>query len=122
SLIKTIVQDIVENGDSSALKQNTKSNHSQHQYNTTGLTDSVLSDISDVQIKKDLLVPNPQEKGAYLEMKSNTPARIGVWHAGSRYLSSTSLRFKADHAAAQDAVFSYVNEDFIEKNNLFSTG
>ena len=56
-----------------------------------------------------------------MEMKDSTPARIGVWRAGPRYKTSTSLRFKADHAAAQDAVFSYVDEEFIKRNNLFPT-
>ena len=48
-------------------------------------------------------------------MKSYTPARLGLWRTGARYLTEPSLRFRADHAAAQDAVFSYVNEDLIKE-------
>lgn len=51
-------------------------------------------------------------------MKEKTPARLGVGRAGTRYKTITALRFRADHAAAQDSVFSYVSEDFIKKNNL----
>lgn len=80
--------------------------------------EAFLEDITDFDIKKQLLVPEPQDQEGYLKMKEKTPARIGVWRAGPRYKTITSLRFRADHAAAQDAVFSHVAEDFIEKNGL----
>ncbi|WP_193438421.1 ethanolamine ammonia-lyase light chain EutC, partial [Streptococcus suis] len=38
-----------------------------------------------------------------------------LWRAGNRYKTQTILRFRADHAAAQDAVFSYVSEDFVRE-------
>ncbi len=37
-------------------------------------------------------------------MLASTPARIGVGRAGTRYRTNTLLRFRADHAAAKDAV------------------
>lgn len=120
SLIENIVHEMVGDRASSTPKQ--QNDNSSSGNNTKGLTEGKVPDISEVQIRKNLLVPNPHDEEGYLELKDNTPARIGVWHSGARYLSSTALRFKADHAAAQDAVFSYVNEDFIEKNNLFPTG
>ena len=51
-------------------------------------------------------------------MKMKTPARLGIGKAGARYKTITMLRVRADHAAAQDAVFSDVAEDFIKKNNF----
>lgn len=120
SLIENIVQEMVGNG--TTTKQNNETVKSQSEGKTNGLSEGMIPDISKVQIRKNLLVPSPRDEEGYFEMKSNTPARIGVWHSGSRYMSSTALRFKADHAAAQDAVFSYVDEDFIKKNNLFPTG
>ena len=53
-------------------------------------------------------------------MKAKTPARIGIGRSGARYKTETVLRFRADHAAAQDAVFSYVDEDFVKENNMFA--
>ncbi len=53
-------------------------------------------------------------------MKAKTPARLGIGRAGTRYKTETVLRFRADHAAAQDAVFSYVDEEFIKENNMFA--
>lgn len=80
--------------------------------------DAYIEDITEVDIKKQLLVKNPANAEAYLDMKAKTPARLGIGRCGARYKTETVLRFRADHAAAQDAVFSYVNEDFIRNNNL----
>ncbi|MFD3446732.1 ethanolamine ammonia-lyase subunit EutC [Microbacteriaceae bacterium 4G12] len=81
-------------------------------------SDECLEDITEIDLKKQLLVPEPNDKEGYLKIKEKTPARIGVWRAGPRYKTTTSLRFRADHAAAQDAVFSYVDEELIKKHNL----
>lgn len=74
-----------------------------------------IPDITEIDIRKQFLVPNPADKEGYLKMKSYTPARLGLWRAGPRYMTEPSLRFRADHAAAQDAVFSYVSEDLIKE-------
>ena len=57
-----------------------------------------------------LLVPAPADKGGYDAMMKSTSARIGVWRAGSRPLTQTMLKFRADHAVAQDAVLSHADE------------
>lgn len=80
--------------------------------------DKYIPDITEINIKEQLLVPNPNDKEGYLKMKEKTPARIGVWRAGPRNKTETLLRVRADHAAAQDSVFSYVSEEFIKENNL----
>lgn len=77
-----------------------------------------LDDITEINLRKLLLVPEPEDREGYLKMKEKTPARLGVWRAGPRYKTLTSLRFRADHAAAQDAVFSYVSEEFVKEMNL----
>lgn len=50
-----------------------------------------------------------------------TPARIAVGRtgAGTRYKTSTLLRFRADHAAAKDAVMSEVDPALITRLGLF---
>lgn len=77
-----------------------------------------IDDITEIDLKKQLLVENPYDEAGYLDMKSKSPARIGIGRAGARYKTITALRVRADHAAAQDSVFSDVSEDFIKKNNL----
>lgn len=78
-----------------------------------------IEDITTVDIKKQLLVEDPKDKDAYLDMKAKTPARLGTGRCGARYKTATALRCRADHAAAQDSVFSYVSDEFIKENNLF---
>lgn len=77
-----------------------------------------LPDLAEVNLREQCLVPHPFNREALLSMKQSTPARVGVWRAGPRYKTETLLRFRADHAAAQDAVFNDVPEEFLTKNNL----
>ena len=80
--------------------------------------DTDVADITKLELKKLLLIDNPKDGKEYLEMKSKTPARLGAGRAGARYKTLSQLRMRADHAAAQDTVFTYVSEDFIKKNNF----
>ncbi|HVX95275.1 MAG TPA: ethanolamine ammonia-lyase subunit EutC [Polyangia bacterium] len=48
-----------------------------------------------------------------------TPARVVVGRAGTRYRTNTMLRFRADHAAAKDAVMSEVDSALLAKLGLF---
>lgn len=68
----------------------------------------------------EILVPNPFNLEAIEVMKTNTPARIGVWRAGTRYKTDTLLKFRADHAVAQDAVFLDVDQAFLDRIGLIS--
>jgi len=75
-------------------------------------------DVSTIDLRKLYLTEEPQNGAEYLKLKGRTPARLGMGKAGPRYKTLTMLRFRADHAAAQDAVFSQVPEDFAGKNGL----
>ncbi len=77
-----------------------------------------IDDITEINLKKLLLVEKPKNKELYLEMKSKTPARLGAGRAGARYKTISNLRMRADHGAAQDTVFNYVDEEFVKKNNF----
>ena len=79
-----------------------------------------VEDITALDLRKLYLVDDPADKEKYLALKAKTPARLGCGKAGPRYKTLTMLRFRADHAAARDAVFSEVPEDFGEKNGLLS--
>ncbi len=85
----------------------------------TGYTDGdFVPDVTQLDLRKLYLVENPKDGDGYRRMKGKTPARLGSGRAGPRYKTLTMLRFRADHAAAQDAVFSQVPEDFAKKNGL----
>ena len=77
-----------------------------------------VEDVSELDLRKLYLTDHPADKEGYARLKAKTPARLGSGRAGPRYKTLTMLRFRADHAAAQDAVFSQVPEDFAEKNGL----
>jgi ethanolamine ammonia-lyase small subunit len=82
-------------------------------------SDGYLPDITEVDLRSRILVPNPVNRGALEAMKKATPARLGVWRAGPRYKTETLLRFRADHAAAMDAVFNEMPEDgLLKRMNL----
>lgn len=51
-------------------------------------------------------------------MKKLTIARIGLGRTGTRQKTDAYIRFMADHAIAQDAVFLDVEEDFLNANDL----
>jgi ethanolamine ammonia-lyase small subunit len=79
-----------------------------------------LDDLAAVNLQGYLQVPKPVNAELYQEMKLATPARIGVWRAGVRPLTDTLLRFRADHAVAQDSVLGEVPEAFPEQNKMVS--
>ncbi len=79
-----------------------------------------VDDVTALDLRKLYMVDAPADEKAFRRLKERTPARLGSGRAGPRYKTLTMLRFRADHAAAQDAVFSLLPEDFGEKNGLVS--
>ena len=77
-----------------------------------------VPDVTELDLRKLYLTENPENAEKYRKMKEKTPARLGSGRAGPRYKTLTMLRFRADHAAAQDAVFSQVPEDFAARNGM----
>ena len=100
---------VTKNMNTEPIPENTKSNIE---------NDKFIDDITKIDLKKLMLVDQPKNRNEYLEMKSKTPARLGAGKAGARYKTQSMLRMRADHAAAQDTVFTDVSEDFIKKNNF----
>ena len=84
-------------------------------YNQKAPERETAEDVTALDLRKLYLTENPAEAEKFRKMKEKTPARLGSGKAGARYKTLTMLRFRADHAAAQDAVFSQIPEDFGEK-------
>ena len=80
-----------------------------------------VPDVTQLDLRKLYMVENGVDPEKFKKMKLKTPARLGCGKAGARYKTLTMLRFRADHAAAQDAVFSEVDEDFAKKYDLLPT-
>lgn len=77
-----------------------------------------LPDLAAVDLRRQYLVENPRNGPAFLSLKAKTPARLGMGRAGARYRTATMLRMRCDHAAAQDSVFSHVDEEFVKRHGL----
>ena len=77
-----------------------------------------VPDVTKRDLRQLSLVENPADPEKFKKMKQKTPARLGSGRAGARYKTLTMLRFRADHAAAQDAVFSQVSEDFPKEQGM----
>ena len=77
-----------------------------------------VPDITAASTKEQFFVQNPADREGYLKMKETTSARIGVGRAGLRHNTFSQLRFRADHATAQDAVFNDVSDTCLNDNGF----
>jgi ethanolamine ammonia-lyase small subunit len=64
-------------------------------------------------------IGEPFDPRAMAGILAATPARIVVGRTGVRYRTNTMLRFRADHAAAKDAVMSEVDPALLARLGLF---
>ena len=80
-----------------------------------------VADITALDLRKLYLTENAEDGPAFAKLKQKTPARLGMGRCGPRYKTLTMLRFRADHAAAQDAVFSEVGTEFAKEHDLLPT-
>ena len=80
-----------------------------------------VPDVTALNLRELYLVDNPADGQKFRAMKEKTPARLGSGRAGPRYKTLTMLRFRADHAAAQDAVWSELEADFAKEHDLLPT-
>ncbi|PLS17298.1 ethanolamine ammonia lyase small subunit [Bacillus sp. M6-12] len=86
----------------------------------TSVTKNSSEGIRSITFKKEkrVTVDNPQNLQTIEQVQAITPARIGIGRAGTRMKTKNYLEFLIDHAAAQDAVFKDVSEEFIKGLNL----
>ena len=79
-----------------------------------------LPDVTQIDIREQYLVENPENGEAYAELKKAAPCRLGIGKAGARYKTLPQLEFRAAHSAAQVAVFNDVDAEFVENQGLFT--
>lgn len=86
----------------------------------TVVEEGFIPDVTEVDIRKQYLVENPMHGEAYYDLKQYAPCRLGIGKAGARYKTDPLLQFRAAHSAAQDAVFSEVDQEFVNGMGLFT--
>lgn len=79
-----------------------------------------LEDVTAIDLRKQYLVENPYDKEGFAELKQFSPSRLAIGKAGARYKTLPQIEFRAAHSAAQDAVFSDVDQDFVDNLGLFT--
>ncbi|MDO7863136.1 ethanolamine ammonia-lyase subunit EutC [Brochothrix thermosphacta] len=120
--LKVMIEDILTEMTGAKTEKTPEKPKSETPNNAVSVVeDGMIPDITEVVIKEQFMVENPHDKAGYMKMKQFTPARLGLGRAGTRYKTQSVLRFRADHAAAQDAVFSYVDEALVEEMQFVST-
>ena len=64
-------------------------------------------------------IGEPYDPPVMTRILASTPARVAVGRTGPRYHTNTMLRFRADHAAAKDAVMSEVDPELLAHLGMF---
>ena len=130
NMLKTIIEQVLTEmnlGNAAPVRSPAAAEVADVVKNSDGLTtesvvkvdDGFIPDVSAIDIRKQYLVETPLNRDAYYDLKQYAPARLGIGKAGARYKTLPVLEFRAAHPAAQDAVFSPMDLEFVEKLNLF---
>jgi ethanolamine ammonia-lyase small subunit len=69
----------------------------------------------DEVLLKPSVLKDPHNPVALRQLIASTPARVAVGRVGVRYTTQTLLRFRADHAAAKEAVLSEVKAEVLDR-------
>lgn len=111
--IQTIVKQVIEELQKGEPLQNNK----QSFYENTEDYENIVREIM-YQMEKRVGVEDPADREEIKKVQSITPARIGIGRTGTRMKTRDYLDFRIDHAAAQDAVFKDVSQEFLRELNL----
>ena len=93
--------------------------HDENPRENPHIVNGEVRDIGEINVKNQMLVNNPEDREEYMKLKQKTSARLGIGRAGTRMRTEVLLRLRADHAAAQDAVFNDVPTEFLDELGLF---
>ena len=83
------------------------------------MNEEFVPDISLPEIKDKVLIDNPKSLELVKRLKKTTNARLGVGRAGDRFKTETLLKFRADHAIAQDAVWTEIDESLVDEMGFY---
>ncbi|HZK54350.1 MAG TPA: ethanolamine ammonia-lyase subunit EutC [Desulfosporosinus sp.] len=121
-LEKVIIQSVLEELAKKGLLSNKSKDHimSTTMLDTPQFSNNSSEEMVTFPSLDEMQISKPFNADAVKAMKKSTPARIGIGRAGTRPKTLSWLRFLADHAVAQDAVFLDVSDEFLKQNDLMS--
>ncbi len=118
-LVREIVSEVVSETISNGVSISARNNPLVASIpNSQAEKEDTVRDLSAVNFRNVLATPNPANADEFLKIMETTSARLGVWRAGPRYRTETLLRFRADHAAAMDAVFNDLPQELLDELGL----
>ena len=117
--LRTIIEQVLSEMNGGAAADTAAAACSKVAGQASNVEDGCIPDITEVDIRTQYLVENPEHGEEYAELKYNAPCRLGIGKAGARYKTLPQLEFRAAHSAAQDAVFNDVDEEFVKSQGLF---
>lgn len=123
--LKTIIEQVLSEMNitpDSVVKEvaDTRAQEKPSAVNTAAADGEMMSDVTAIDIRTQYLVKKPMHGEAYLEQKKHAPCRLGIGKAGARCKTLPLLEFRVAHSAAQDAVFSEVDQAFVDGMGFFS--
>lgn len=83
------------------------------------MNEEFVPDVSLPSVKDKVLIAHPHIPELVRRLKSKTNARLGIGHAGDRLKAETMLKFRADHAIAQDAVWTEIDESVVDELGFY---
>lgn len=83
------------------------------------MKEEFVPDVSLPEVKDKVLIDNPKSLELVKRLKKTTNARLGVGRAGDRFKTETLLKFRADHAIAQDAVWTEIDESLVDEMGFY---
>ncbi len=113
-------KEVKETKEAEEVKENRENCPTASNCTPSEIEDGCLEDITKIDVKKLYLIDNPENKEGFMELKQFAPCRLGIGKAGARYKTLPQNMFRAAHSAAQDAVFSDVDQEFVDNLGLFT--
>lgn len=115
-LIRKLVSQVIEEFQK---EQNLKSGQTGDSLSGLQMNGTELPDLTTAEMKSQITLQSVENMEMMRQMKTKTPARIGIGKAGARLRTQTYLILRADHAGARDAVFRDVDPKLLEEMGLF---
>jgi ethanolamine ammonia-lyase small subunit len=113
AIVKQVMDELEKQGGQQQSKAKTFNKTPEPKINYT-----TSKKVIDYKKEKNVGVDNPVDREMIQQARAITPARIGIGHTGTRMKTKDYLDFRIDHAAAQDAVFRDVSDEFLKELNL----
>ncbi|MDO4541326.1 MAG: ethanolamine ammonia-lyase subunit EutC [Bacillota bacterium] len=111
-IVESVLAELRKSG--GATPQTTVSINTPNDLGVSSYDEGVI-ELPDISVP---MVDEPYNQSSLEAMKRITNARIALGRCGTRQRTDPLIRFLADHAAARDAVFLDVSDEFLRRNNL----